>query len=189
MGVWVSTLPASTCVETSFPGCTGWEERAPVHTCQRAACRSPWAHSPHRRNAPQDGPYEVAGGTGWRGRGKQWRVNSRSCWYIYLGSQLHWVRCPCDRSAKQSNKKVNEKDCHYTNRRARACRVSHLKLALRLKKKNTGAELIISQLMLKRVREGERGEHVGAWMCVCLSVCSCTPTLLRVPEGDSTHAM
>lgn len=60
MGVWVSAIPASTCVETFFPKCTGWEEKAPVHTCQKEAYRSPWAHSPHKRNAPRDVQSEVA---------------------------------------------------------------------------------------------------------------------------------
>lgn len=62
----VNILPASTYVETSVPEWTGWEETAPVHTCQKEACQSPWAHSPRKRNAPQDGQFEVAGSNRWR---------------------------------------------------------------------------------------------------------------------------
>lgn len=75
MGVWKSTIPANTCVETSFPKCTGWVAMVPVHTCQREACRSPWAHSPHKRNAPRDVQCEVAGGRRWR---HEWKLLDRA---------------------------------------------------------------------------------------------------------------
>ena len=66
VGVWICTVPASTCVEISVPECTGWAERAPVHTCQREVCQSPWAHSPHKRNAPWGEQSEEAENRRWR---------------------------------------------------------------------------------------------------------------------------
>lgn len=56
------SLPASTCAGISFPGRTGWVGMAPSRICQREVCQSPWAHSPHRRNAPRGEQCEAAGG-------------------------------------------------------------------------------------------------------------------------------
>lgn len=56
----ISALPASNCVETSFPKRTGSAETAPVHTCRREAYRSPLVRSPRRRIARRDGQSEGA---------------------------------------------------------------------------------------------------------------------------------